>query len=70
MHKFWRFVQKANEAISMGKKWQESILDICDQHFFFTEVCNHLVSAPKLLHATSSNLQAAFAATSLNTSFV
>ncbi|KAL0050629.1 hypothetical protein WJX82_003772 [Trebouxia sp. C0006] len=32
--------EKANEAMSMGKKWQESILDICDQHFFFTEIEN------------------------------
>lgn len=31
-------VQKANEAANLGKKWQESILDVCDQHFFFTQV--------------------------------
>lgn len=31
-------MQKANEAANLGKKWQESILDVCDQHFFFTQV--------------------------------
>lgn len=29
---------KAKEAANLGRKWQESILDLCDQHFFFTEV--------------------------------
>ena len=59
MNKFWLFAQKANEAMSMGKKWQESILDICDQHFFFTEVClQPPLFVPEFLHATSSTLQA------------
>ena len=40
-------VQKANEAANLGKKWQESILDVCDQHFFFTQVhkrCLHCMN--------------------------
>ncbi len=33
-------------------------------------VCNHLLFVPELLHATSSALQAGFAATTLNLSLV
>ena len=33
-------MQKASEAAALGRKWQESILDVCDQHFFFTQVCS------------------------------
>ena len=56
MHNLWVSVQKANEAMSMGKKWQESILDICDQHFFFTEVCaQQPLLVAEILHATLQN---------------
>ena len=37
--KYGACVQKGSEAANLGRKWQESILDICDQHFFFTQVC-------------------------------
>ena len=74
MHKFWLFVQKANEAMSMGKKWQESILDICDQHFFFTQVC---LQPPLVYTRTfpcniikSAGKSAVFASTRLNMSLV
>lgn len=32
------YLQKSKEAANLGRKWQEAILDMCDQHFFFTEV--------------------------------
>ncbi|KAL3161743.1 hypothetical protein ABBQ38_008840 [Trebouxia sp. C0009 RCD-2024] len=32
--------EKANEGHQLGNKWQTSILDVCDQHFFFTQIEN------------------------------
>ena len=52
---------KAKEAANLGRKWQESILDLCDQHFFFTEVREgrfftwlHAASIIYMHHATRS----------------
>ena len=54
-------MQKASEAAALGRKWQESILDVCDQHFFFTQVrgnsaFRHFCSTIVALQAVSLGL--------------
>ena len=30
--------QVAQAATALGQRWQEAILDLCDDHFFFSQV--------------------------------